>query len=250
MEVLLVHRPRYDDWTFPKGKAMEGESARETAAREVEEESGFRGTLGVELPSSSYTDSRGRSKLVRYWTIRPESGEFEPGSEVDEARWVSEQEALEQLSYDRDREILAALPPPLLVVRHASAGDRETWDGEDEDRPLDDRGWRQAAALVEQLAPFSVERVVSSPFVRCVQSVEPLARARDVVLEEADELAEGSRAEDVERLLDELAGRAAVVCGHGPELHRLFGKLKKGATVVVEPSDGRLLELGRLQPPE
>jgi 8-oxo-(d)GTP phosphatase len=250
MEVLLVHRPQYDDWTFPKGKALGGEGARETAVREVQEETGFRGTLGAKLPSSSYRDRHGREKIVRYWTMRPESGEFEPGLEVDEARWMSEQEALDQLSYDRDREVLHGLPPPLLVVRHGSAGDREHWDGDDEHRPLDDRGRRQAEALVRQLAPFQVDRVVSSPFVRCVDSVEPLARARSVELEEADELAEGSRPEDVARLLDELAGQAAAVCGHGPELQRLFGKMKKGSTVVAEVGEGGLLELGRLPPPD
>jgi 8-oxo-dGTP pyrophosphatase MutT (NUDIX family)/phosphohistidine phosphatase SixA len=250
MEVLLVHRPRYDDWTLPKGKAQEGESDLETAIREVEEETGFRGTLGGELPSSSYRDSRGRRKLVRYWTMRPESGEFEPGSEVNDARWVPEQSAAEVLSYDRDREVLRGMPAPLLVNRHASAGDREDWDGDDEHRPLDDRGRRQAEALVRQLAPFQLVRVVSSPFDRCVQSVEPLARARGLEVELANELAEGAGPERMAGLLDELAGQAVVLCAHGPELEPLFGKVKKGGTVVVEPADGRFLELGRLPPPE
>jgi phosphohistidine phosphatase SixA len=109
---------------------------------------------------------------------------------------------------------------------------------------------RQAAALVEQLAPFPIERILSSPFTRCVQTVDLLSEARGLEIELADELAEGSGAERVRSLLLELGGTAAAVCGHGPELVRLFGKTKKGATVIVEAADGELGELGRLSPPE
>jgi 8-oxo-(d)GTP phosphatase len=250
MEVLLVHRPRYDDWTFPKGKALQGETDEETAVREVEEEAGVRGALGVELPSSRYRDSRGRDKVVRYWTMRPDSGDFEPGEEVDEARWVSGDAAARLLSYGRDRDVLAALAPPLLVVRHASAGASSEWHGDDELRALDERGRRQAERLVGALAPFKVERIVSSPFVRCVQSVEPLSSDRGLELEVVDELAEGTDPEVVAAFLQGLAGQAAVACGHGPELEPLLGRMKKGETAVVEPARGRLLELGRLRAPD
>ena len=249
VEVLLVHRPRYDDWTFPKGKAEPGESDEETAVREVEEETGLRGTLGAELPSSRYIDSRGRDKVVRYWTMRPEEGAFQGDREVDEISWVPVGDAAGRLSYDRDREILQAVPPPLLVYRHASAGDRKDWDGDDSLRPLDKKGRRQSEALVEQLRPYRIARLLSSPFVRCVQSVEPLARARGLELEEVEDLAEGSDLEDVIVLFEGLAGIGALVCGHGPELEPLLGPVKKGTTVVVEPAAGRLLELGRLPPP-
>jgi 8-oxo-(d)GTP phosphatase len=250
VEVLLVHRPRYDDWTFPKGKAHPGESDEDTARREVEEETGMRTRLGVELPSSQYRDSHGRPKVVRYWTMRPESGSFEPHREVDEIKWLPAADAELQLSYERDVEVLRAVPPPLLVVRHASAGERDEWDGDDERRPLDERGRSQAEALVSQLSGFELDRIVSSPFDRCVQTVEPLACARGLEPETADELAEGVELERVRDLLMGLDGQAAVVCGHGPELHPLFGKVKKGATVVVEPTYNDLVELGRLPPPD
>jgi 8-oxo-(d)GTP phosphatase len=249
-EVLLVHRPRYDDWTFPKGKALDGESDEETAAREVQEETGLRGTLGSELPTASYRDNRGRDKLVRYWTMRPESGEFVPGSEVDEVRWLPESQAAAVLTYDRDRAVLRRIPPPLLVNRHASAGDSSKWRGDDARRPLDAKGRRQADALPRQVVGFRIDRVVSSPFDRCVQTVEPLARARGLELETSSALAEGSGPAIFARSLRDLAGEAALVCGHGPELEPLFGAVKKGATVVVEPTDDRLLELGRLEAPE
>jgi 8-oxo-dGTP pyrophosphatase MutT (NUDIX family) len=108
-QVLLVHRPKYDDWTFPKGKADPGESDEDCALREVEEETGLRCALERELPSSSYTDSRGRHKLVRYWLMRPTEGSFEPTEEVDEIAWLSVPEAGRRLSYDRDRAILGSL---------------------------------------------------------------------------------------------------------------------------------------------
>jgi 8-oxo-dGTP diphosphatase len=251
MEVLLVHRPRYDDWTFPKGKALDGEPDDENAVREVEEETGLRGTLGVELPSSTYPDNRGRQKLVRYWTMRPESGSFSADREVDEVLWLREAEAARTLTYDRDREVLEAVPPPLLVHRHAWAGEKGTWDGDDARRPLDERGRRQAEALVGLFEPFRIDRIVSSPFVRCVQSVEPLGKARGLEVDTVDELAEGhGPPEEAVRYLRDLAGHAAVVSAHGPELEPIFGEVEKGETVVVEAAPDRLLELGRLPAPE
>lgn len=247
-EVLLVHRPKYGDWTFPKGKAQPAETDEETALREVEEETGFACVRGAELPSASYRDSHGRPKVVRYWTMRVESGAFEPHREVDAIRWARARDAQQSLSYDRDRDILRAVPAPLLVIRHASAGDRDDWEGDDARRPLDSRGLRQAAGLVGLLEPFAIERIVSSPFDRCVQTVEPLAASRGLDVEPADDLAEGAGSERVRSLLAGLAGTATAVCGHGPELVPLFGKTKKGATVVIEAANGMLGELGRLPP--
>jgi 8-oxo-dGTP diphosphatase len=107
-EVLVVHRPKNDDWTFPKGKQDAGETDEETALREVEEETGFRCTLGPELASTSYIDRKGRPKAVRYWVMTIESGSFTPSDEVDEIRWVTPAQARWLLSYDRDRDVLDA----------------------------------------------------------------------------------------------------------------------------------------------
>jgi 8-oxo-dGTP diphosphatase len=107
--VLLVHRPRYDDWTFPKGKLDPGESFEDAALREVEEETGVRCTLGRELPASTY-EVNGRPKLVRYWLMAPDAErEFAPNDETDDVRWVTPDEARALLTYDRDRDVLAAL---------------------------------------------------------------------------------------------------------------------------------------------
>jgi 8-oxo-dGTP diphosphatase len=104
-EVLLVHRPRYDDWTFPKGKVDPGESDEDAALREVEEETGFRCALEAELPSTTYVDAKGRPKLVRYWRMRVVDGAFAANNEVDQIEWLSAAAARVKLSYDRDRSL-------------------------------------------------------------------------------------------------------------------------------------------------
>jgi 8-oxo-dGTP diphosphatase len=106
-KVLLVHRPRYDDWTFPKGKALDGELDEECALREVHEETGIRARLEAELGTTMYTDTKGRAKRVRWWSMEPVQDDgFAPGDEVDELRWVPAEEAAELLTYDRDVELL------------------------------------------------------------------------------------------------------------------------------------------------
>jgi 8-oxo-dGTP pyrophosphatase MutT (NUDIX family) len=107
-EVLVVHRPRYDDWSFPKGKAEPGESDEECAVREVEEETGLRCALGRELTPTEYTDPKGRPKRVRYWAMEVVGGELRYEHEVDAARWLSPLKATEALSYERDADVLRA----------------------------------------------------------------------------------------------------------------------------------------------
>jgi 8-oxo-dGTP pyrophosphatase MutT (NUDIX family) len=109
LEVLLVHRPKYDDWTLPKGKLEPGETHEQAALREVAEETGLACELGRELPSTSYRDGKGRPKLVRYWAMRPLDGAFVPHQEVDEARWASFEDAKALLTHDHDRGVLDAL---------------------------------------------------------------------------------------------------------------------------------------------
>jgi 8-oxo-dGTP diphosphatase len=108
IQVLLVHRSHREDWTFPKGKLEAGESHERCALREVEEETGLRCTFGAELPPSSYTNGKGRPKVVRYWIMDPGNGRAEPRNEVDAVRWASLEEAATLLTYPRDRKILTA----------------------------------------------------------------------------------------------------------------------------------------------
>ncbi len=109
IEVVVVHRPRYDDWSLPKGKLDAHESWEQAALREVEEETGLSCLLGPELPSTRYTDARGRPKVVRYWRMTVLGGSFEPNREVDEIAWLGPESAAQRLSYDRDVSVLAGL---------------------------------------------------------------------------------------------------------------------------------------------
>lgn len=119
-EIALIHRPRYDDWTFPKGKNLLGESDAACALREVLEETGLRCELSIELPSTEYVDRKGRAKVVHYWIMRPLSGQFEINKEVDELRWLLPAKARQLLSYERDRKLLE-VAVEILVPPDASS---------------------------------------------------------------------------------------------------------------------------------
>jgi broad specificity phosphatase PhoE len=138
-----------------------------------------------------------------------------------------------------------------ILVRHARAGKRAEWTGDDRLRPLDERGRRQAAGLVAPLASFGVDRLVSSPYVRCVETLVPLAAALGLAVEERDELAEGASAGAVRRLLGQLDSHTPAFCTHGDVVEALLGEdlgLRKGAARVLELNDGEL-RLGAEIPP-
>jgi 8-oxo-dGTP pyrophosphatase MutT (NUDIX family) len=109
LEVLVVHRPRYDDWTFPKGKNEPGEVDDAAAVREIEEETGLRGALGAELATTSYTDGKGRPKQVRYWAVDAADQDASPQNEVDAIDWLTPEQVAGRLTYERDRAVLASL---------------------------------------------------------------------------------------------------------------------------------------------
>jgi 8-oxo-dGTP diphosphatase len=269
MRVAVVHRPRYDDWSFPKGKADDGEADEATALREVEEETGLRAALDAELPTIRYLDHLGRPKVVRYWVMHPESGAFQPGDEVDELRWTTFGGAEALLTYDHDRALIRALrrllPPgqPVYLVRHAKAGDRARWTEDDRLRPLTRRGRRQADAIVEAFRDRVVERIVTSPFVRCVQTVRPLALERRIALETDDALAEAVSVAATLELLDRVADLPTVLCSHGDVIPALVEHLaaggariatdrdwKKGSTWVLERgADGEIARMRYEAPP-
>lgn len=185
-EVALVHRPRYDDWSLPKGKVDSGETLAATAVREVWEETGYRVVLGRHVAQSAY-DVPARSgggvlkKTVDYFSGEAVSGTFLANAEVDELRWLDPVDAERLLTRDTDVRVLrefCALPVSLitvLLVRHAKAGKRDDWTGDDDLRPLSDAGQRQAEALRALLPCFGPDRVFSAPRLRCVQTVRGVA---------------------------------------------------------------------------
>ena len=185
-EVLLIHRPRRDDWSLAKGKRDPGEQLPQTAVREVVEETGIRPVLGRPLQSVCYLTG-GQPKHVHYWAAaepvpRGYPGvPFVPNHEVDGIEWLTLPDAYERLSYPDDAIVLrdfARWPHrtvPLVVLRHACAGRKQDWDGDDLLRPLDARGEAETLALLSLLTCFEPVRVISSPALRCTATVAPYA---------------------------------------------------------------------------
>jgi 8-oxo-(d)GTP phosphatase len=249
LQTLLVHRPRYDDLTFPKGKALEGEPDERTALREVIEETGLRCELGPELVSTSYRDPQGQPKRVRYWLMKPDGrrSRFEPFDEIDRVTWVDVADAPKALTYARDREVLdaaSALAEPLYLVRHATAGSRRQRPGDDDRRPLTTKGLRQAEGISAAFAHRPVAAVLSSPAARCVDTVEPIARSHDLDVRTVDWLRVGTPPSVLREAILGLGG-PAVLCTHGvrtlaEEGTPFEGPLawKKGSTWVLERDDG------------
>jgi 8-oxo-dGTP pyrophosphatase MutT (NUDIX family)/phosphohistidine phosphatase SixA len=198
VEVAIIHRPRYDDWSFPKGKVDQGESEFDAALREVLEETGYRVRPGRALGEVRYEQRNGtrREKVVRYWAMQATGGTFTPNHEVDELRWLGLDDVEQGLTRDTDREIFERFRTgpistrTVLLVRHGSAGNRSEWPGDDRLRPLDETGLRQATELVRMLSPFDIRSIVSADFVRCVQTMEPLGASLALDIREEPLLSE------------------------------------------------------------
>jgi 8-oxo-dGTP pyrophosphatase MutT (NUDIX family)/phosphohistidine phosphatase SixA len=265
--VLLVHRPKYDDWSFPKGKLERGEHAAAAAVREVAEETGLHVRLGPPLGSQRYPTG-GRMKTVHYWTGRPLGDDDVSGylvnAEIDDVEWVDASEAADRLTYAYDRDTLAEAlrrrrsTTPLVVLRHSQARSRKAWQGDDRLRPLLQTGRQQAERLVPVLAAYGVSRVVTSSSLRCLETVTPYAGTTGWALEPDDRLSEEDASpKRVRRLVDDLVtdvtkdDRAAVLCTHRPVLpevlealgiddsrlelgEMLVAHLRKGVVVAVE----------------
>lgn len=190
VQVCLVHRPRYDDWTLPKGKLEPGEHPMVAAVREVAEEADVYGVPQVRLPATRYRAQDGWPKVVDFWSMRAvANGGFQPNTEVDEVRWFGVDEAVRQVTYPHDVEVLTAyaeLPQVTAVlglVRHALAGKRSTWSGPDPARPLDADGWAQAHQLAPLLALLRPQRLLAASVRRCVQTLDPVADLLDLPIE-------------------------------------------------------------------
>ena len=261
VEVLVAHRPRYDDWTFPKGKPEGREDLTVAAVREIAEETGMRVRLGHPLPDTSYAIAGG-TKQVAYWSARlvGTEDEFTPNKEVDEIRWVRLGEARRLLTYQHDidlidafadlRETRAHRSRTLIVLRHAKAEPRADWEGDDLERPLTEVGAARADDLAPVLAAYGIRRVVTSPAVRCAQTVEPFAHGISTFLEVDDRLSEDTRSGDVNRSINALVDRKkpTVVCTHRPTLPWVFDaigtdltELNAGSGIVVHHRKGVVL---------
>lgn len=253
VEILLVHRPRYGDWSLPKGKVEGRESLIACAYREVLEETGLEVRFGQHLGNITYQVSEGL-KSVDYWSAKyiEVRGERDR-AEIDEIAWVKF-ESLSQYSLSAtDVEIIARFQvidldaKTLIMLRHAEAIPRSEWFGEDTDRPLATQGEFQAKRLIANLVPFMIEEIHTSSAVRCYETITPFARALNANYIFTDALSEDDFNKDPERskkyfqkLL--VNDHPTLICSHNPVLPNLLEKvaIKSGAEISVtklKPSD-------------
>jgi len=237
-EVLLVHRPKYDDWSWPKGKQDPGEHITVTAVREVLEETGVEIRLDRPLARQLYGVSGGRAKTVDYWVGRvlgdPDVSAYPANDEIDQVAWVALDKARKLLTYADDIDLLdEVLHAPrrtsvLAIVRHGRATKRATWKGSDDERPLTQVGRTQARSLAPVLSAYGVTRVVSSDSLRCLHTVAPYARDHVLAIEAVPGInEEHSTAVTIETTVRSLlAGKEnAVLCSHRPVLPQVFAVL-------------------------
>jgi 8-oxo-dGTP diphosphatase len=271
-EVAIIHRPRYDDWSLPKGKVDPGETEPVTAVREVREETGYSSHLGRRLVAVSYPVEQGMKK-VRYWAARRVDGEFIPNDEVDDLKWLPVADAMKQLEYPHDRKVLRrftrqpAATQTVMIVRHGTAGSKSRYKGDDRKRPLDKHGRAQAESLVGVLLAFGADTLYAADRVRCHQTLEPLAEELGTAIHSEPLLTEEeypeSRKAARHRVLEIAAsGGTPVICTQGKVIPDLIAwwcerdgvrpdksRNRKGSVWVMSLADGRLVAADHIGSP-
>lgn len=256
LQLLLIHRERYDDWSWPKGKLDDGETVPECAVREVREEVGIDVALGVPLPAISYDVASG-AKVVYYWAAHVGRAKAVPdGDEVDAVRWATHEEARRLLTNPSDVVPLDALvaayeagkleTTPFIIVRHAKAKPRSSWTKEEGKRPLAATGRRQALAVSSLLAAWRPTKVATSPWTRCTQTVMPYLHVTGLAMKTVGSITERENKRNpekarraIQKLLDK--GQPTVVCTHRPVLPSalsvLAAKMPNQHTALLPSSD-------------
>ena len=272
VEVAIIHRPRYDDWSLPKGKVDPGETEPAAAVREVYEETGHHAHLGHALAAVRYPVLQG-VKRVRYWAARDLGGEFTATAEVDDLVWLPAKDAMGKMSYPHDRKVLRRFTKvpvdtkTVLIVRHGTAGRKKRYKGDDRNRPLDKHGRAQAELLVGQLLAFGPTSLYATDRLRCIQTIEPLADelGLDITLEPTltEEAYWQDRAKARRRFLEIAATDGTpVICSQGkviPDLIQWWcerdrvkpdkSRNGKGSTWVLSMHAGKLIDADHIASP-
>ena len=237
IEIALIHRPRYGDWSLPKGKLDANETMIGCAYREVMEETGYSAIFGAEIGHVTYVVD-GVIKIVKYWSaqaVGEPTGKPTP-AEVDEILWLSPPDARKKLTLDDDRSIVDFFlefgtgTTALVLLRHAKAVKSEDWDGDDGDRPLGNVGQIQAKRLISKYLPYAIKEVHSSDAMRCIETIEPMTRTLQLHPIFSSDLSEYRFAKDKEVALDYaqdlmIRNQSAIICSHNPILPKLLKKL-------------------------
>jgi 8-oxo-dGTP diphosphatase len=248
-EIAVVHRPKYDDWSLPKGKADAGEQLVVTARREVREETGTIATCGQVVGEQRYRVAAG-PKYVRYWAMRHTGGDFVAQEEVDELQWLPVRRAARKLSYAHDVELIqyfAQAPvctATILLVRHAKAGKREQWKADDTLRPLDAEGTEQARRLTAVAPCYGPVRIASADLVRCADSVRGVSMATGVPLDIEPKLGSDAYAHDPQATLDWVrehvaAGGTSLLCSQGEVIPDLIDRLAERTVAKLRQPPSR-----------
>jgi len=237
IEIALIHRPRYDDWSLPKGKLDPNETMIGCAYREVMEETGYTPIFGPEIGNVTY-EIDGVKKLVKYWAAQAvgEPTGTPDVHEVDQLLWLSPNDAKKKLTLDDDKSLINFFlefdtgTTPLVLLRHGKAVKREDWDGDDGDRPLAQIGQIQAKRLLPLYLPYAINEIHSSDAQRCIETITPIARSLDMNPIYSADLSEYAYEKDKEAPLDYAQdlmdhGKSAIICSHNPILPKLLQKL-------------------------
>jgi 8-oxo-dGTP pyrophosphatase MutT (NUDIX family)/phosphohistidine phosphatase SixA len=254
LKVALVHRGRYDDWSWAKGKVDPGETLPQTAVREIREETGLKVKLGVPLGIQRYRLPNKNLKEVHYWAARVTekalaNSTFAPNEEVSQVVWFTPEEARLKLSYSHDHEQLETLEgyfnrgvldtEPLIVLRHGKARSRATWKDGEASRPLLAEGNDQAEALPRLIKAYGARLVFTSPWTRCLSTIAYYAQSSKVKVKVSPELTESANAKkpeqtkDVTRALVNL-NKAVLMCTHRPVLPTIIEELETRANTKLK----------------
>jgi 8-oxo-dGTP diphosphatase len=272
VEIAIVHRPSYDDWSLPKGKVEGSEALIACAYREVVEETGYKARFGPYLGDTFYKVNN-VPKVVRYWAAQAIAGEEDSfdRSEVDQLAWLPPKKAIETLTIKDDRKIVKRFlklgrdTKPFILLRHAKAVDRNDWLGDDGDRPLTEKGQRQVKSLIDSLHVFNVKEIHTSDAIRCLDTATPIANAyglRPVINSDLSEYTFSRNKESAARYIKNLFERdeAILVCGHNPILSKIVKKmarkldmykedfsLGKGDAFIIHRSRGKIYSIDHLK---
>ena len=273
-EVAIIHRPKPDDWSFPKGKLELGESLIACAYREVFEETNLQTEFGPLLGQVEYFTPEGLKK-VTYWSAKVVGEKpFRANTEVDQLKWIPITKVMDNLTNESDKEIFDRFvkvkfnSKPFILLRHAKAVTRDEWQGEDDDRPLSSLGQNQAMRLLYTYQVFNIDQIHSSDAVRCYDTVKNMAKGLDIKLEISSKLNENTFKKDKEKAFDyarELIkeDKSILICSHNPILPKMLNQLTKKSEVEADedklsPADGwvihrsgkEIIQIDRLDAPK